>query len=113
MHRFAITVATAVAVVAMIFAAGARAAFHPPISGFWTYCKAGVWAWHGATHYTSCPFARNVALGVRMSPEFGAYRLVGEAYSPVTHRTYVVNCVRRAYIAYRCTAGIQAIIWVG
>lgn len=102
-----------VAVLALVLVPVARAEFHAPQTGFWRYCGAGVWGWHGAKHYTSCPFARNIALGVRKSPQYGSYRLVGDAYSPVTHKTYIVNCVRRGAYAYRCTAGIGAIAWVG
>lgn len=91
----------------------ASAGFHAPNAGYWRYCGTGVWAWVGTSHYTSCPFAKNIARGVRSSSDFGSYKLVGTAWSPVTHKTYSVNCTRRAYKTYRCTAGIGAIAWIG
>jgi hypothetical protein len=99
--------------IALLLPAVALADFHAPPKGFWAYCGHYVWAWHGATHYTSCPFALNIGRGVRMSPDFGKYHLVGTAYSPVTHRTYSVNCIQKWNLAYRCTAGIGAIAWIG
>jgi hypothetical protein len=90
----------------------ASAEFRAPSSGYWTYCGGRVWAWHGLTHYTSCPFALNVARGVRRSPDWGMNFLVGTSYSPVTHKTYTVKCRRVVFTTYRCTAGIGAIVWV-
>ena len=109
MRRILITLSLA----ALLIVPVARADFHAPSSGYWRYCGSGVWGWKGAEHYTSCPFARNVAAGVRRSSDFGSYKLIGDAYSPVTHRTYIVHCVRRGGYAYRCTAGVGAIVWIG
>lgn len=101
-----------ISILALVFCVPvAKAEFHAPPAGYWQNCGYGIWGWHGASHYASCPFSLNIGRGVRYSSEYGAYRLIGTSYSPVTHKTYRVNCIRHTY-GYRCTAGISAVIWV-
>ena len=106
-------VALLVALLALAIVPVAKADFRAPPTGYWRYCGQHIWGWKGTAHYTSCPFALNVGRAVRRSPDFGMHLLRGRIYSPVTHLTYVVNCVRRPYYVYRCTAGLEAVIWVG
>jgi hypothetical protein len=57
-----------------------------------------------ANGHTSCPFARNVAR------RFASGSYHPTVYSPVTGRSYRMNCYRRSARSYACSGGNNAYV---